>query len=318
MPLPGPPRNKAAGLRQQIEGSILHPPGDVLELEALKIFCTVAEEQSVTRAAARLGRVPSNVSTRIQQLEADMKVAFFVRTGKRMLLSTSGERLLGFARRMLALAEETRQVITEGRYGGVLSIGGMESTAASRLPSILATYHSRHPATRLEVRVDTSRQLLDQVRTCQLDCAFLALPPSIRGQVALKQMGLVAKVVWREELLLLLPASESGARRASDIRTRSLAALAPGCAYRDLAEQWLGITSSTDWKVVEMASYHLTAIRVAVEQCVALVPKGVADLLGPLAGSKSLRVGHTDTWLLSRRGHEVPAFQHLLQQLEET
>lgn len=289
-----------------------------MELETLKIFCTVAEEQSVTRAAARLGRVPSNVTTRIQQLEADMKVEFFVRTGKRMLLSTSGELLLGYAQRMLALAEETRHVITEGRYGGVLSIGGMESTAASRLPPILATYHSRHPATRVEFRVGTSRQLLEQVRTGQLDCAFLALPRSIRGKVALKQMGLVAKVVWREELLLLLPASESGVRRASDIRTRSLAALAPGCAYRDLAEEWLGITSSTDWKVVEMASYHLTAVSVAVEQCVALVPKGVVDVLGVLPGSKTLRVGHTDTCLLSRRGYEVPAFQHLLLQLDET
>lgn len=288
-----------------------------MELETLKIFCTVAEEQSVTRAAAQLGRVPSNVTTRIQQLEAAMGVEFFVRTGKRMLLSTSGELLLGYAKRLLALADEARHVVTEGRYGGMLSIGGMESVAASRLPPILATYHSQHPATRMEFRVGTSRQLLEQVRIGQLDCAFLALPRSIKGKVALKQMGLNAKVVWREELLLLLPESESGVRRASDIRTRSLVALSPGCAYRDRAEEWLGITSSTDWKVVEAASYHLTAISVAVDQCVALVPRCVLDVLGVLPGSKALRLGHMDTCLLWRRGYDVPAFQHLLQQLTE-
>lgn len=247
-----------------------------------------------------------------------MGVEFFVRTGKGMSLSASGERLLGYAQRLLALAEETRRVVAEGHYGGALSIGGLESAAASRLPPILAAYHSRHPATRVEFRVGTSRQLLEQVRIGQLDCAFLALPRSIKGVTALKQMGLAAQAVWREELLLLLPESESGVRRASDIRSRSLAAFAQGCVYRDMAEAWLGIAGSMDWKVVEVASYHMMAISVAVEQCVALVPKSVVDVLKVPPGPKTLRIGHMDTCLLWRRGYEVPAFQHLLQQLKET
>lgn len=288
-----------------------------MELETLKIFCAVAEERSVTRAAGRLGRVPSNVTTRIQQLEADMGVELFVRAGKRMSLSTSGEHLLGYARRLLALAEETKQVVAEGRYGGTLRIGGMESTAASRLPPTFATYHSRHPATRVEFRVGTSRHLLEQVRTGRLDCAFLALPRFIKGNAALKAAGLTAKVVWREELLLLLPESESGTSRASEIRTRSLAALAPGCAYRDLAEEWLGIAGSMEWKVVEMASYHPMAICVATEECVALLPRSVLDVLGTLPALKTLQVGRMDTFLLWRRGYEVPAFRHLLEQLKE-
>lgn len=288
-----------------------------MELETLKIFCAVAEQQSITRAAAQLGRVPSNVTTRVRQLEAAMGVELFVRTGKRMRLSTSGELLLGYAQRLLALAEETRQVVTEGRYGGMLRVGGMESTAASYLSPIFAAYHSRHPATRVEFSVGTSRQLLEEVRTGRLDCAFLAMPRSIKGNAALRQMGLTAKAVWREELLLLLPENESGVRRASDIRTRSLAAFAPGCAYRDLAEEWLGIASSTDWKVVEMASYHATAICVAMEQCVALLPRSVLDVLGTLPAMKTLQIGRMDTCLLWRRGYEVPAFQYLLQQLKE-
>lgn len=111
---------EAADLGQRRKNFVIHPPRKILELETLKIFCAVAEERSVTRAAARLGRVPSNVSTRIQQLEADMGVELFVRTGKRMSLSTSGEYLVGYAQRLLALAEETKHVVTEGRYGGML------------------------------------------------------------------------------------------------------------------------------------------------------------------------------------------------------
>ncbi|MDI7047178.1 LysR family transcriptional regulator, partial [Escherichia coli] len=94
-----------------------------MDLESLNIFCIVAAELSITRAAGRLGRVQSNVTTRIQQLEADVGVELFVRSGKRLSLSTAGERFLDYARRLLALEEEARNVVTGGLDGGVLRMG---------------------------------------------------------------------------------------------------------------------------------------------------------------------------------------------------
>ena len=163
-----------------------------MDSESLRIFCTVAAELNVTRAAGRLGRAPSNVTTRIQQLEADVGAELFVRTGKRLGLSTAGERFLDYARRLLALEDEARHVVTGGRDGGALRIGSMESTAASRLPDVLAAYHAGHPATRLQVATGPSRPLLEQVRTGRLDCAFLALPPLPAGEAGLRDMGLRA------------------------------------------------------------------------------------------------------------------------------
>jgi len=288
-----------------------------MNFESLKIFCTVAEEQSITHAATRLDRAPSNVTTRIQQLEADIGVELFLRTGKRMCLSTSGKYLLGYAQRLLALAEEARHVVTEGRYGGSLRIGGMESTVASRLPLLLGKYHARHPVTRLELCTGTSGQLLDQMRTGALDCAFLTLPLSIQGTAALKKIGLTAKTVWREELLLLLPESESAVRRAPDVQTRRLAAFAPGCAYRALAEEWLGITASTDWKVDEMGTYSPMVACVAAGACVAVLPQSVLDVLGAPPELKTVRIGRANTCLLWRQGYDVPAFRNLLQLLKE-
>ncbi|MDP1125480.1 LysR family transcriptional regulator, partial [Klebsiella pneumoniae] len=55
-----------------------------LDLAALDIFRTVAAEGSVTRAAERLQRVQSNVTTRVRQLEADLGTPLFLREGKRM------------------------------------------------------------------------------------------------------------------------------------------------------------------------------------------------------------------------------------------
>ncbi|MFL9945552.1 LysR substrate-binding domain-containing protein [Paraburkholderia agricolaris] len=287
-----------------------------MDLESLNIFCIVAAELSITRAASRLGRVQSNVTTRIQQLEADVGVELFVRSGKRLSLSTAGERFLDYAKRLLALEEEARNVVTGGLDGGVLRMGCMESTAASRLPAVLAAYHARYPATRLEVSTGPSRQLLEQVRTGRLDCAFLALPPAAGDDASLADMGLVAEKAWLEELLLLAPTSEASADTPRAIRTRSLAAFAQGCSYRAIAEQLLGIPDSPGWQVQEMGSYHAMIACVAAGACVTVLPKSVLELAKVPTGLKTLPAGQVETCLLWRSGYNVPAFQNLQNQMK--
>ena len=286
-----------------------------MDSESLKIFCSVANELSITQAAARLGRAPSNVTTRIQQLEADIGTNLFVRAGKRMSLSAAGERFLDYAQRLLALEDEARHVVTGGRHGGALRIGSMESTAASRLPSLLACYHAAHPTTRLTLSTGPSRPLLEQVRTGRLDCAFLALPQPLREPKALQDLGLKSQPVWREEMLLLLPASESRARRASDVRARVLAAFPQGCTYRSLAEELLDIAGASDWTVLEMASYHSMVACVAAGSCVTLLPKSVLAIANAPDTLKTLKAGRLDTSLVWHESFEAPAFQHLLQLL---
>ena len=288
-----------------------------MDTESLRIFCSVASELSVTQAAAWLGRAPSRVTTRIQQLEADIGAELFVRTNKRMALTAAGERFLEYAQRLLALAEEARHVVTGGREGGTLRVGSMESTAASRLPALLAAYHARYPATRLALSTGPSRPLIEQVRTGLLDCAFVALPPSFGGAAALEELGLASTAVWREELCLLLPASEGQVRSPMDVRTRSLAAFPQGCTYRGIAEEVLGVAGSTQWQVQEMSSYHTMIACVAAGACVTLLPASVLALSDAPATLTTLPAGAIDTVLVWRAGFDVPAFQHLLAQVGE-
>ncbi|HBX8221209.1 TPA: LysR family transcriptional regulator, partial [Klebsiella pneumoniae] len=77
----------------------------------LEIFIQVAETQSVTQAAKRLGRAQSNITTRIQQLEEELAVELFVRGNKKMVLSPAGVQFLSYARRILSLAEEAKQAL---------------------------------------------------------------------------------------------------------------------------------------------------------------------------------------------------------------
>lgn len=287
-----------------------------MDLETLKIFEVVAAELSITRAASRLGRAPSNVTTRIQQLEAELGAELFIRIGKRITLSTAGQRFLTYAQRMQALADEARHAVG-GSGGGTLRIGSMESTAASRLPAPLATYSKANPETRIEVSTGPSAQLLDQVRNGQLDCAFAALPAMLQDESGLAEMGLQGIPLWNEALLLLLPTSDAEATKPAQIGTRSLAAFKPGCTYRTVAEAWLGIEAGSEWNIQELGSYHAMIAAVAAGSCVTLLPRSVLDLSGVPMDLATLALGSTRTHLVWRSGYEMPAFQQFVQLFQQ-
>ncbi|QYG04068.1 MULTISPECIES: LysR substrate-binding domain-containing protein [Massilia] len=283
-----------------------------METESLRIFCAVAAELSVTQAAARLGRAPSNVTTRIQQLEADLGAELLVRVGKRISLSTAGEQFLAYAERLLALEDEARQVVSDGASGGVLRIGSMESTAASRLPAVLAAFHVDHPATQLVLRTGPSREIVEQVRAGALDCAFAAFPDD---GADLAEMGLRSMPVWAEELSLLLPPGEADVDDARQVRARSLAAFPQGCTYRSLAQERLGIAGATAWRVQEMNSYHAMIACVAAGACVTVLPASVLALSGAPAALKTVPLGRLDTCLVWRDGFATPAFRAFAERL---
>ena len=79
-----------------------------MDLVALQIFKTVAEQGGITRAAAALHRVQSNVTTRVKQLEERLGTKLFHRQGRRLVLSSEGKVLLDYADRMLRLSNEAR------------------------------------------------------------------------------------------------------------------------------------------------------------------------------------------------------------------
>ncbi len=124
-----------------------------MDLSDLRIFTTVVREGGVTRAAEKLNRVQSNVTTRIRQLEEDLGVALFIREGKRLHLAPAGQALLGYADRLLALADEARASVRDPRPRGLFRLGSMESTAAVKLPKALNEYHRLYPEVTLELRI---------------------------------------------------------------------------------------------------------------------------------------------------------------------
>lgn len=107
-----------------------------MDLIVVDIFRVVASEGSVTRAAKRLGRVASNVTTRIQQLETNLGTPLFNRDGKRMTLTREGEIFLTYAQRLLSLESEARQALQESWIARLSDICLPENSWMSPAPEL--------------------------------------------------------------------------------------------------------------------------------------------------------------------------------------
>src|SRR5260221_8290680 len=146
-----------------------------MELSDLLTFSVVARLGGITRAADELNTVQSNVTQRVKALEAEIGTALFERHSRGMTLTGAGRRLLPYAQRMAALSREAMLAARDdGEPKGPLSIGSMETTAAVRLPLLLAEFHRRFPAVGLGLRTSTTADLVPRVLAGTLDGAFVA------------------------------------------------------------------------------------------------------------------------------------------------
>src|ERR1700748_899760 len=147
-----------------------------MDLSDLRIFTAVVREGSITGAAKQLNRVQSNVTTRIRQLEDDLDVTLFIRQGKRLHLAPAGQALLGYAERLLALADEARASVHDPKPRGLFRLGSMESTAAIKLPKALNEYVRVYPGVPWELRIGNPRPRAGAILAGQLDAAIVAEP----------------------------------------------------------------------------------------------------------------------------------------------
>ena len=281
-----------------------------MDLLALDIFRTVAQESSVTRAAERLGRVQSNVTTRIQQLEEQLGTPLFLREGRRMALTPSGHTLLGYAERLLALAEEARQALKPDEASGHLRLGAMESTSMTRLPVPLAQLHADWPELQLDLSTSPSRQLVEQVLDFRTDAALVGWPPpDLDG--AIDSLALDCTPIFQEPLLLALPASHPPVTQQQPLQVDTIAVFKRGCTYRQIGEDWMRAANGQAPKVLELASYPAILACVAAGRCAGIIPQSMLDQLRSPPALQWVPVGECTTMFITRSGYHTPALQAL-------
>jgi DNA-binding transcriptional LysR family regulator len=278
-----------------------------IDLESLKIFRTVVDEGGIVRAAVKLNRVQSNVTTRIRQLEEHLGTRLFRREGRSIRLSTEGHTLLVYADRLLRLADEAVSQMRAGKPKGIFRLGSLESTAGSRLAPILSRYHALYPEVVVELATGTTGALITRVMKFEIEGAFVAEPFSAPD--------LEARPVFDEQLVLVTPRATAKVSGPGDLGRSTLIAFAHGCSYRKRIEEWLGSENLMPERILEFASYQAMIACVAAGTGFAVVPKSV---LVALRATKSIRqhalpkrYSHNRTFIVWN-GDPSPSLQGLM------
>ncbi|HRN77461.1 LysR family transcriptional regulator [Ottowia sp.] len=239
-----------------------------MDLDDLQIFRSVVHEGGVTRAARRLHRVPSNVTTRIKQLEERLGVPLFQRRGRGLVLTDSGRVLMGHAERLLQMADTAERELRSGTVRGVLRLGSLESAAGVRLPPLLSGFHAEYPEVSIELQTGTTQALLAKLERFEIEAAFVSEP--------FEPARLASVPAFQEELVLISARGEPRPRRAADLDGRTLVTFPNGCSYRQRLLEWLAADGVTPGRLLDLASYHAIVACVAAGIGVGIVP---AELL---------------------------------------
>jgi DNA-binding transcriptional LysR family regulator len=149
-----------------------------MELRHLRYFIAVAEEQNVTRAAARLHVSQPPLTRQIQDLEAELGVALFERTARTIRLTEAGRI---FLRESKATLQRVAAAVTAARATAIgqsheLHIGHAPSATADFLPAVLRAFHKKLPGVRVTLHDMTATEILDGLREGRLDAGFLVKP----------------------------------------------------------------------------------------------------------------------------------------------
>ena len=244
-----------------------------MDLSDLQTFAAVARCGGITRAAGELNTVQSNVTARIRALEKEIGVPLFQRHARGMTLTDAGRRLMPYADRLTALAGEAlASARDDGVAKGPLAIGSMETTAAVRLPPLLARFHQRCPAVQLSLRTGPTAMLAEAVIGSTLDGAFVAGP--------IEHPDLVSTVAFKEELVLLTAPrwkSLAALRAGTPSSGPTILVFRTGCSYRQRLEQ---VMSEFGWPSatrLEFGTLDGIIGCVAADMGVTLLPRAVAE-----------------------------------------
>ena len=148
-----------------------------MNLRFVEAFYWVATLKSVTRAAEKLFLTQSAMSARVAALEEELGVLLLDRRDKQFRLTVAGTRFVGYAHKMLDLQREIKAEMGSGMaLAASLRIGAIESVLHSWLIPWIEQLRVEQPGLELELTVETTPVLMDQVLRGAQDIVFAALP----------------------------------------------------------------------------------------------------------------------------------------------
>ncbi|MFN7028281.1 MAG: LysR family transcriptional regulator [Sphingopyxis sp.] len=178
----------------------------MLDLQRLRYFVAVAEEENVGRAAERLHLTQSPLSRQIQSLEADLGLALFHRAKKRLRLTAAGQAFLVEAKSLLAHGDRVEQQVRAIAAGsaGTLAIGYVPGAIhAGVLTRWLRAFRMVAPDVDIMLKKLRSAEQERQLRAGEIDIGFAHARPALGARLS-------SRAICRESFKLAVPSSQYG------------------------------------------------------------------------------------------------------------
>ncbi|SFU55473.1 transcriptional regulator, LysR family [Polaromonas sp. YR568] len=140
-----------------------------LDLELLRSLVAIDEQDSFAGAAIHLGKTQSAVTQQMQRLEDQIGHPLFEKQGRNKRLTPHGQKLLDYARHLLAINDDALRSLQQGNLEGVLRIGAPHDVADTMLPTLLAQVARASPLLQLDIHVGRSPFLMESLKRGEID-----------------------------------------------------------------------------------------------------------------------------------------------------
>jgi len=236
----------------------LNHPLPLLDLDVLRTFVAISETGSFTTAANAVFRTPSAVSMQIKKLEDILGRAVFSRDARSVTLTTDGEVLLGYARRLLALNREAVAKFIVPEISGVVRVGSPDDYGERILPQVLKRFAQSHPAIAVDVIIDQSTNLRRRLDDRLLDLTLVT--NSLKVKLHDAEILLTEPIVWA--------GARGGCAHMRD--PLPISVWEEGCAWRSGALEALS-RAGRNFRIAYMSA-HTTGQRSAILADLAVAP----------------------------------------------
>jgi len=225
----------------------------MFDLELLKTFVSVVDAGGFTRGGERVNRTQSTVSQQIRKLEEQLGRPLLLRqrAGKSIHLTEDGERLIGYARRLVQLAVEAHSVVCSGTESGVVKLGVPEDFDVQQLMVLLSGFARQHPEVRLDTFNGLSVDLHARLEAREIDLALVKRDAGERSSLN------PVLASWPEKLSWI---AGHGMTVVDD--PVPLAVYGQGCIYRNRVIHALE-SAGRKWRIA-FSSQSLVGIQAAV------------------------------------------------------
>ncbi|MCG7939884.1 MAG: LysR substrate-binding domain-containing protein [Candidatus Thiodiazotropha lotti] len=219
-----------------------------LDIDLLRTFVAIADLGGFAKAGRHLHKTQSAISLQMKRLEAQSGSKLFRKAGRRQLLTESGELLLNYARRILSLNDEAAAALKPIPLQGQIRFGVTQDFADRGLAAVLARFADSHPGVRLDVRVNPSCELKQEIAKGKLDLA-----------VAFQERGDSGDSLGKLQLSWIVPEPFN----EPNDQPLKLVLFEPPCVFRDRVINALE-KASMSWRIV-YTSPSLPGLLAAVE-----------------------------------------------------